>query len=169
MRSFSVFDMFMQVDRSTRRSQGGLGIGLTLVRRLVEMHGGRVEASSPGLGQGSEFVIHLPAHLPAEASLPAAEPAAPSPARPLRVLVVDDNVDAAESMSALLEIWGHEAHACHDGPTALKAVARLRPDTVLLDIGLPGMDGYEVLRQIRAFSDVPVVMLTALLDDMLDF
>ena len=85
----------------------------------------------------------------------------PSPTH-RRVLVVDDNVDAAESMSALLEIWGHEAHACHDGPTALKAVARLRPDTVLLDIGLPGMDGYEVARRLRADADSPVRLLAAL-------
>src|SRR5262249_42358394 len=140
-----VFDLFVQGDRSLARTPGGLGIGLTLVRKLVEMHGGTVEAHSAGPGQGSEFVVRLPV-------LPAREPAAAGAGRDgpsgrqgrLRVLVVDDNVDAAESLALMLRLWGHEVRTVHDGPAALQAAAAQRPDVVLLDIGMPGMDGYEV-------------------------
>jgi two-component system CheB/CheR fusion protein len=148
-----VFDLFMQADRATDRAQGGLGIGLTLVRRLVELHGGRVRVFSPGPGQGSEFTVRLPLAAPAAAetpapAVPAAEPA-PSGGRPKRVVVVDDNRDGAESLAMLLRLWGHDVLVAHDGPTALVKVKEERPDVVLLDIGLPGMDGYQVARRLR--------------------
>ncbi|HSO00529.1 MAG TPA: ATP-binding protein, partial [Candidatus Nanopelagicales bacterium] len=151
-----IFDPFMQARRSLDRSQGGLGIGLTLVKRLVEMHGGRVEARSEGPGLGTELRVHLPL---AEASetVPAIDrltpvndtplPAAPSG---LQVLVVDDNLDAAESLEAMLHDLGHAVTLAHDGPTALATAAASAPDLILLDIGLPGMDGYEVVRRLRA-------------------
>jgi PAS domain S-box-containing protein len=145
-----VFDIFVQGDRSLDRAEGGLGIGLTLVHRLVTLHAGRVSASSPGPGQGSEFVVRLPV-----AERDAGEPARDRPpeaeeARRLRVLVVDDNQDAVESMALLLGIWGHEVTTASEGPAALDLAERLRPDVILLDIGLPGLNGYEVARRIRA-------------------
>jgi len=145
-----VFEPFVQSEGSLARSEGGLGIGLTLVRSLVEMHGGSVEATSPGLGQGSEFVVRLPANVPVEkgtSSLPEAH--APFPSRGLRVLVVEDNVDAAESLSALLRLWGHEVRMVHDGLAAIDAAREQHPEVVLLDIGLPGLDGYQVARRLR--------------------
>ena len=143
-----VFDMFMQVDRSTRRSQGGLGIGLTLVKSLVGMHGGSVEAKSDGPGLGSEFVVRLP--LLDESALPAeaARRIAPLPQR--RILIVDDSRDGGESLAMLLRVLGAEVALAHSGRHALECVNTFRPDVVLLDIGMPGMDGYEVARRIRA-------------------
>ena len=146
-RLHSIFDMFMQVDAVRERSQGGLGIGLTLVRRLVEMHGGTVEARSAGVGHGSEFVVRLPIVVEARS---AAEPRpAPAVLAPRRILVVDDNRDAASSLAMLLELDGHSIVTAHDGPSAYSAAETHRPDVTLLDIGLPGMDGYEVSRRIR--------------------
>jgi PAS domain S-box-containing protein len=157
----NIFDFFVQGERPLARSTGGLGIGLTLVRHLVELHGGSVAAASGGEGKGSLFTVRLPLVAPAErAGNGAPRPVTVGDRR--RVLVVDDNVDAAESLVALLEVWGHEATACHDGPSALDAVASLRPQVVLLDIGLPGMDGYEVARQVLALPDNPVRLLAAL-------
>lgn len=153
-----VFDLFAQADRSIARSQGGLGVGLALVRRLVEMHEGTVEAHSKGLGHGSEFVVRLP--MEGSSSLNAAS----RPKRPmLRVLVVDDNVDYADGISALLRSAGYEVDVVHTGPEALDAVAEFHPDVVVLDIGLPGMDGYEVARRIRqnpTFDGLRVVGLS---------
>ena len=157
----SVFDMFTQVDRSSRRTQGGLGIGLTLVRSLVEMHDGQVEARSEGPGKGSEFIVRLPL-----ASGTASRPEAPSPAIRLparRVLVVDDNRDAADMLAALLNELGATVRAVHAGDAALAALASFDPDVVLLDIGMPGMDGYEVARSIRAHPrhrDTVLIALT---------
>ena len=143
-----IFDLFTQAERSLDRSQGGLGIGLALVQRLVELHGGRVEVHS-SLGQGSEFIVRLPvASASAEQPLApneAAEPTGPS----VRVLVVDDNVDAAESLADLLRALGHDVRTAHDGPTGLEAATDFRPDVMLLDIGLPGLDGYEVAKRLR--------------------
>jgi CheY-like chemotaxis protein len=160
----SVFELFTQVDRSLDRSQGGLGIGLTLVRQLVEMHGGRVEAHSGGAGQGSEFVVRLPQLSPK--ALPEVQqslsPGLTSRGPGRRVLVVDDNRDAAESLALLLEVAGHQVRACHDGPAALERVEEFQPDVVLLDIGLPGMDGYEVARRLRALPGGRGVLLVAL-------
>jgi PAS domain S-box-containing protein len=145
-----VFELFTQVDHSLARSQGGLGIGLTLVRSLVEMHGGSVEAHSDGPGRGSEFVVRLPilAENPAD-NPPAAPPASGAPSTRRRVLVVDDNRDAAESLTLLLQLLGHEVRTAFDGETALATAQAWDPEIALLDIGLPGMDGYEVARRLR--------------------
>ena len=145
-----IFDLFTQADCSLARSQGGLGIGLTLARKLVEMMGGNIAAHSDGPGKGSEFVLRLPA-LP---TLALAEPARPleeprSSQRLLRVLVVEDIEAVAEMLVMLLKLWGHEVRAVHDGPTALVAARTYQPDVIFLDIGLPGMNGYEVARQLR--------------------
>jgi PAS domain S-box-containing protein len=144
-----IFDLFTQADRSLARSEGGLGVGLALVRRLVEMHGGTVEATSAGEGEGSEFVVRLPLFAVAdriEGSRFRSEPAMQA----LRMLVVEDHADAARSLALLLQLLGHEVEVVADGPQALEAVERSPPAVVLLDIGLPGMDGYEVARRLRA-------------------
>jgi signal transduction histidine kinase len=156
-----VFDLFQQADRVPGRVSEGLGLGLTLVRRLVQLHGGTVVVHSAGPGRGSQFVVRLP--LAAEA-VGRAKESAPSPApargRPLRILVVDDNVDGAKTLAALLRLEGHEVQVAHDGPAALEAAAAFRPETVLLDIGLPkGMDGYEVARRLQ---ELPVARQTFL-------
>jgi signal transduction histidine kinase/CheY-like chemotaxis protein len=145
-----VFEMFTRAD-GARRTQGGLGIGLTLARRLVELHGGRIEARSDGLGHGSEFVVRLPIIL--DAPRPVRSPISgtrPVSARMLSILVVDDNEDAAESLAELLQLTGNETHIANDGASALEAAEKLRPDIIFLDIGLPRMDGHAVARAIRA-------------------
>jgi CheY-like chemotaxis protein len=143
-----LFEMFTQADTSRERSRDGLGIGLTLVKTLVEMHGGTITARSDGPGRGSEFEVRLPALAEApRAAAPAAEAPAPSP--PRRVLIVDDNVDGADSLAMLLQHGGHETHLAHDGLQAIEAAERLRPDAVLLDIGLPRLNGYDVCQHIR--------------------
>jgi CheY-like chemotaxis protein len=156
-----VFDPFVQqTEGSLARTDGGLGVGLTLVRSLVEMHGGRVEAASPGLGQGSEFVVRLPAP-PIEAG-PPAELAPATATRALRVLVVEDNIDAAESLATLLRLWSHEVSVVHDGHTALEAAREQQPEVVLLDIGLPGLDGYQVARRLRDELHLDHALLVAM-------
>jgi CheY-like chemotaxis protein len=140
--------MFMQVETSRERSQGGLGIGLTLVRRLAEMHGGSVEAHSAGTGQGSQFVVRLPIAIETPAAVPS-PPAARVSGERRRMLVVDDNRDAAASLAMLLELDGHSVVTAHDGPSALAAAEAQKPDVALLDIGLPVMEGDEVCRRIR--------------------
>src|SRR6185503_9190343 len=158
-----VFDFFVQGSRSLERSQGGLGIGLTLVKRLVEMHGGTVTAHSAGLGKGSEFVVDLP--LPDQAAgseRSGVIDAAAVGGRRRRVLVVDDNVDAAESAAALLSIWGHQVRTVHDGLSVMRHVKEFRPEIVLLDIGLPGKNGYDVARELRQLPDSPVRMVAAM-------
>jgi CheY-like chemotaxis protein/two-component sensor histidine kinase len=143
-----VFDMFAQVDRTLAHSQGGLGIGLTLVKRLVEMHEGSVEAHSNGPGKGSEFVVHLP--ISSEA--PKRESRSTDTHMALvsaNVLVVDDNVDAARSLATLLKLTGNETHVAHDGMAAIEAAEKVRPDLILLDIGLPKLNGLEACRRIR--------------------
>jgi len=151
----SVFDLFAQGERTLDRAEGGLGIGLTLARRIVELHGGSISASSAGAGQGAEFVVRLPRLPTQDAHAPAGEPAAASavPQGPRRtILVVDDNVDSANSMAVLLRMGGHDVEVAHDGPTALDRVNAKHPDVVLLDIGLPGMSGYQVAEELRRMN-----------------
>ncbi|MDI1445177.1 ATP-binding protein [Polyangium sp. 6x1] len=158
-----VWHIFEQAERTLDRSQGGLGIGLSIVRRLVEMHGGTVEARSPGLGRGSTFLVRLPL-APAEPARALVEPASPMRSLPtnhhragrrLRVLVVDDNVDAAHMIGELVRHEGHEVRIAHDGLAALAVADEEHPDVIFLDIGLPGMDGYEVARRLRASGNCP--------------
>ncbi|MBY0527279.1 MAG: PAS domain S-box protein [Gemmataceae bacterium] len=158
-----VFDLFTQVDQTLDRSQGGLGIGLTLVRRLTEKHGGRVHVSSSGPGQGSEFSVWLPVWTEAPPVGPPIASARPVDGRGSgrRVLVVDDKVDAVESLARLLNLIGHETRTAQDGPAALEQARRFRPDVVLLDIGLPGMDGYEVARRLRQRPETARAQLVA--------
>jgi CheY-like chemotaxis protein len=158
-----IFSLFWQGERSAAEAQGGLGIGLSLVKTLVEMHHGTVTVSSEGSGSGSEFVVTLPTATP---SLVEAEPSAAEPAREQRirrrVLVVDDNRDAALSLATLLQLNGHEVRVGFDGFDALELVPQMQPDVILLDIGLPGLDGYEVCRRIRASGlvDTEIIAMT---------
>jgi CheY-like chemotaxis protein len=153
--------MFMQVDRTSEQSQAGLGIGLTLVKRLTEMHGGSIEARSDGEGQGSEFVVRLPVlSKPAVSSQPETAVES-SPER--RILIVDDNRDSADSLAMLLEITGNKTYMAHDGVEALEAIEKHRPEVVLLDIGLPRLDGHEVCRRVREESwgkNIVIIALT---------
>jgi signal transduction histidine kinase len=145
-----IFEIFAQVDRSTERSQGGLGIGLTLSKRLVELHGGNIAVTSEGLGRGSKFVVRLPSTPPttdADHVIPFRRPGARR-----RILVVDDNRDNADSLAMLLALDGNETHIANDGEEAVTAAMKLRPDAVLLDLGLPKINGYEACRRIRAQS-----------------
>ncbi len=158
-----VFEMFTQVGRKRDRAQGGLGIGLALVRRLVELHGGSVSAYSEGTGRGSTFTVRLPLAQPKAAPVPqAAQPEANGVAAAFRVLVVDDNVDAAESLATLLEFGGHATRVAHDGDQAVAAARDFRPDVVFLDIGMPGKDGYAVARELRSDPLTRNAMLVAL-------
>jgi PAS domain S-box-containing protein len=158
-----VFDLFAQAEGALDRAQGGLGIGLTVVRRLVELHGGRVEALSDGPGKGAEFVVRLPA-------LPVASEERRALRRlgdgatdvRVRVLIVEDNPDAADSLMMLLDLLGHDVRVVHDGLSALEAVTTKTPDVMLVDIGLPGIDGYELARRIRQRPDLAHVVLVAL-------
>jgi len=157
-----IFELFTQAGRSLERSQGGLGIGLWLVQRIVEMHRGVVEAQSAGLGRGSEFIVRLPVLIS-----PAAQPpselreSTAQRAHSCHVLVVDDNVDTAESMSMLLRASGHDVRTAYAGPTALEEAVAYQPNVVLLDIGLPGMSGYEVARRLRQHPKLKDVRLVA--------
>ncbi len=142
-----VFDLFTQVDRSLARSEGGLGIGLTLVKRLVEMHGGTIEAASEP-GRGSEFTVRLP--LVEKAPVPATpRDDREASGRGKRLLIVDDNADTARLTGRILQSMGFVVQVVHDGRAAIEAAREHRPEVVLLDIGLPGMNGYEVARQLR--------------------
>jgi PAS domain S-box-containing protein len=145
-----MFELFAQGDRSLARSEGGLGVGLTVVKKLAEMHGGRVRAHSEGSGKGSEFTVNLPAaERPKVAGPVASGPAASSPGRSCRILVVDDNKDMAAGMAALLKLRGHDVAIALNGPDAIQVAEGHRPEFVLLDIGLPGMNGYEVAARLR--------------------
>jgi CheY-like chemotaxis protein len=159
-----VFELFTQIDVPFERTQGGLGIGLTLVKQLIEMHGGSITVHSEGLNRGTEFVVQLPG-LEARRAEDRAVSASPSGASSRRILVVDDNVDAADSLAKLLAMTGNETHTAHDGQEAVEAVERLHPDLVLLDIGLPKLNGLDVCRWIREQpwgKDVVVVAVTGL-------
>jgi PAS domain S-box-containing protein len=158
-----VFDIFMQVDQSLERAQGGLGIGLSLVKRLVEMHGGTVEARSRGAGAGSEFVVRLPT---AQKSTALTEPLADNdvrtPPRSHRILVVDDNRDAAASLAMLLTMMGHETKTANDGLAAIEIAEDFKPDVALLDLGMPKLNGYETARRLRQHAWGSKMMLVAL-------
>ncbi len=143
-----IFDLFVQGDRALDRARGGLGIGLTLVKRLVELHDGRVEATSDGPGAGSVFTIGFPALPDPALSVATEAAAAPVPSR--RIAIIEDNADSRETLRVLLELQGHEIYEAADGPTGLELVLRVRPDVTFIDVGLPGLDGYEVARRIRA-------------------
>jgi CheY-like chemotaxis protein/anti-sigma regulatory factor (Ser/Thr protein kinase) len=153
-----VFDLFVQSERTLDRSQGGLGIGLSVVKRLVEMHGGAVGVASEGQGRGTTFTIRLPR---IEAPADVAQPAAAVTAR-RRVLVVDDSADAADSLAMLLELDGHQVETAYSASAALDAAERLAPDVAFIDIGLPLMDGYEVARRLRASERCRTIRLVAL-------
>ena len=161
----SIFGMFVQGRHAASRSQTGLGVGLALTRTIVELHHGSIEASSEGPGKGSEFVIYLPLEDAAQISAPGAQPAAalhelPNGA-PHRVLVVDDNVDAASMMAALVRQLGHDVVVVHDGPSALRAAEAYRPEIILLDLGMPGMNGFEVARSLRERGVSPTPRIVA--------
>lgn len=145
----SIFDLFMQVDNSLSRSKGGLGLGLTLVKRLVEMHNGRVEVQSEGVGKGSTFRVFLPVLASAGDQATTLVKASPAPRPAMQILVVDDNVDAAMTLSMLLRLKGYEVHTRHTGQDALAAAGEWRPRVILLDIGMPTMDGYQTCRLLR--------------------
>jgi PAS domain S-box-containing protein len=157
----SVFDMFSQVDPSLERTHGGLGIGLHLVKRIVELHGGRVEAHSDGPGRGARFVVILSEDSAAQTA-PRTVAVSPPPIPSRRVLVVDDNADAADSLSTLLEFGGHQTEIARDGFEAIEKARSYRPDVILLDIGLPGLNGYETCRRIREFSEPNSPIIVAL-------
>lgn len=159
-----IFELFAQADEITSRSQGGLGIGLMLVRRLVELHGGSVKVISEGPGKGSEFVVRLPLtrDLPQAVSTPPAKPAAQAGLGRQRILVVDDNLDAASSLCELLELWGAETQVAGSGQEALDILADYRPDAAILDIGMQGMDGLELAGRIRARPELGGLFLIAL-------
>jgi signal transduction histidine kinase/DNA-binding response OmpR family regulator len=160
-----VFDLFTQVERSLDRSRGGLGVGLTLARRLIEMHGGRIDVASDGPGQGSEFTVRLPAVSPilAKDATPEAgrTPAESVPRVPFRILIVDDNVDAADSVAWLMRQQAHDVRTAHDGRSALEMASEFRPQVVVLDLGLPELDGYEVSRRLRAAPDTKEALIIA--------
>jgi signal transduction histidine kinase/CheY-like chemotaxis protein len=162
----SIFELFTQVDQSLDRSHGGLGVGLNLVRRLVEKHGGTVEAFSEGAHRGSEFIIRIPA-IPQGAAEPGgarAQPPAQGAGEPSRrrILIVDDYPLAAESLMRMLQLGGHDVRVARDGPEAIEEIQTRAPDVVLLDIGLPGMDGYEVAKRIRSLPSMEHLLLIAL-------
>jgi len=159
-----VFDLFFQGKRNIDRAEGGLGIGLALVKNIVDLHGGEVEARSAGKGLGSEFVVLLPLAAPGRGVLPAAAAAAPAAAGSAcrRVMVVDDNVDGAETLARLLAAHGHEVRVFHEPIAALAATAAFQPDLAVLDIGLPVLDGYELARRMRALLGAHPCRMVAL-------
>jgi CheY-like chemotaxis protein len=159
----SIFEMFNQVGRNMGLAQGGLGIGLSLVRQLVALHGGRVSAASPGVGQGSTFTVRLPLGVRQEAG--GGDPALPerrtAQRRTFRILVVDDNTDAAESLSLLLQLNAHEIRTATNGRDALEIAREFRPDIGFLDIGMPGMTGFELASRLRALPELAGMTLVA--------
>ena len=155
-----IFDLFYQGERTLDRAEGGLGIGLTLVRRLVELHGGRVTAESPGLGHGSTITVELP-----QIAAPREDerkPEAPSTPNPRRIVIVEDSRDGREMQRYMLEHAGHEVHEAADGPGGVDTILKVVPDVALVDLGLPALDGYEVARRVRADHAGRAVRLVAL-------
>lgn len=158
----AIFEMFSQVDRSLERTSGGLGIGLYLVKRLAELHGGSDSAHSDGIGKGSEFVLRLPVVVESPNDAERNLSSKPKATTSLRVLVVDDNEDAAKTMSMLLRALHYETQVAHDGIEALESVERFSPNAILLDIGLPWLNGYEVCERIRSQPDGDKILIIAL-------
>lgn len=158
-----VFDLYVQNGNSLTKARGGLGLGLTLVRSLVNLHGGTVAVHSEGLGCGSEFIVTLPLRIPVkeEAAAPSSAEHNVAGTRPRRILIVDDNVDAAESLGEFLKASGHHVHIVHDGVSAIGDALRLRPEVIILDIGMPSMDGYQVARRLRAEAGLTSSLLVA--------
>ncbi|HZZ91086.1 MAG TPA: ATP-binding protein [Usitatibacter sp.] len=156
-----VFDLFTQGERTLDRAQGGLGLGLALVRRLVELHGGLVEAHSDGAGHGTRLTAHFPAVTPPGEEAPAGPDAQPGK-RPLHILVVEDNADGRETLAMMLRLSGHRVSEAESGPAGVEAARALHPDLAIVDIGLPGFDGYEVARRLRAQPDTAAIRLAAL-------
>jgi len=146
----SIFELFVQADSGPARERGGLGVGLTVAKMITGLHGGSIDVRSDGPGHGAEFTVRLPL-VPQSARTESADAgrAGVPLAAQRRILVVDDNADAAASLALLLKFSGHEVHVAHDGEAALRLTETLRPDAVLLDVGMPGMDGYEVARRLR--------------------
>ena len=159
-----VFDLYVQADRTTAHARGGLGIGLSLVRRLVELHGGSVEAMSGGEGRGSTFVVRLK-QVPSMGTAASASVAPERRSRRKRVLVIEDSADARETLRMALELAGHEVYDVADGPLALEVLSVVRPDVGIIEIGLPIMDGYEVARRIRSQPHGRAVLLLALIGE----
>src|SRR5690606_11829653 len=151
----SIFDLGTQVDTAIERTRGGLGIGLTLVQKLLQMHGGKIRVRSPGLGQGAEFVVRLPRRMPGVVAddeggvLPAPASAASGKGLACRALVVDDNRDAADTLAMMLELLGHEVHRLYDPHAVPAEVESFKPDVVFLDVGMPGLSGYDLARLLR--------------------
>jgi CheY-like chemotaxis protein len=156
----SLFQPFMQAESTLDRSKGGLGLGLALVKRLVEMHGGHVATHSEGLGQGAEFVVRLP--VAGDASPEKVESSEPPSSSGRRVLIIEDNIDSAESLREVLSLFEHHVDVAYDGPEGIAKARELRPDVVLCDIGLPVMDGYEIARAFRADEALRSTYLVAL-------
>jgi CheY-like chemotaxis protein len=157
-----VFDLFRQGARAIDRADGGLGIGLALVKSLVTLHGGNVTAYSGGPGQGSEFMVRLPALDVRLAITPMEEESKAGKFTARRVMVIDDNQDAAQTLAELLEAYGHVAKAVYDGPSALQEIPRFKPDVLFVDIGLPVMDGYELARRLRQIPEAASARLIAI-------
>jgi signal transduction histidine kinase/CheY-like chemotaxis protein len=159
----AVFEMFMQADKSLERGRAGLGVGLTLARQLVELHGGTIEVFSAGLGQGSRFTVHLPVIAAPQSEPPTKRTPRALPAVALRVLLADDNVDFVASLATMLESLGHHVTVTHDGQSALEAALRAPPDVAFFDIGMPGINGYDLARRLRAHpltQDIVMVAIT---------
>ncbi|HEV2612060.1 MAG TPA: ATP-binding protein, partial [Noviherbaspirillum sp.] len=163
-RLHDVFEMFSQVSESTGRAQGGLGIGLTIVSTLVKLHGGSITVASNGPGKGSDFVVRLPIHIDdmqSRASIPDQPAVQPAKAANLKVLVIDDNEDAAETLSTLLSLDGHDTRMVNDGRAALEVAFAFMPDMIFLDIGMPDMNGYEIIAALRKMEAAKLAVIVA--------